>query len=57
MVVVKPVTELHNPVTLETIKGDPALKDLPLLKQSRLSVMPIPAAAWKRICSLGGVKA
>jgi predicted RNA-binding protein with PUA-like domain len=57
MVAVKPVTELKEPVTLEAIKADAALKDLPLLKQSRLSVMPIPAAAWKRICSLGGVKA
>jgi predicted RNA-binding protein with PUA-like domain len=57
MVVVKPVAELHNPVTLDTIKADAALKDLPLLKQSRLSVMPIPAASWKHICSLGGIKA
>lgn len=57
MVMVKPVADFRDPVTLETIKGEPSLKDLPLLRQARLSVMPIPAAAWKRICALGGVKA
>jgi predicted RNA-binding protein with PUA-like domain len=57
MVVVKPVTALHNPVTLEAIKAEPSLADLPLLKQSRLSVTPIAAPAWKKICTLGGIKA
>ena len=57
MVVVKPVTALHNPVTLEMIKEEPSLADLPLLRQSRLSVTPIAAPAWKKICALGGIKA
>lgn len=57
MVVVKPVTAFHNPVTLEAIKNEASLKDLPLLKQSRLSVTPVASTAWKKICSLGGVKA
>jgi predicted RNA-binding protein with PUA-like domain len=57
MVSVKPVADFHNPVTLDAIKNEPALKDLPLLRQARLSVTPIPGPAWKRICALGGVKA
>jgi predicted RNA-binding protein with PUA-like domain len=57
MVAVKPVTAFHNPVTLEMIKAEASLSDLPLLRQSRLSVTPIPAPAWKKICALGGVKA
>lgn len=57
MVVVKPVTAFRDPVTLDAIKAEPALRELALLRQSRLSVTPIPAAAWKKICTLGGVKA
>jgi predicted RNA-binding protein with PUA-like domain len=57
MVVVKPVIAFHNPVTLEAIKSEPSFKDLALLKQSRLSVTPVAAVDWKKICSLGGVKA
>lgn len=57
MVAVKPVTPFKKPVTLEAIKEEPSLSELPLLRQSRLSVTPIPAAAWKKICTLGGVKA
>lgn len=57
MVVVKPVAALKKPVTLEAIKEEPSLSELPLLRQSRLSVTPIPTAAWKKICMLGGVKA
>jgi predicted RNA-binding protein with PUA-like domain len=57
MVVVKPVVAFHNPVTLESIKQEPSLEDLPLLRQSRLSVTPVAAAAWKKLCALGGIKA
>ncbi|WNK00350.1 EVE domain-containing protein [Thalassospiraceae bacterium LMO-JJ14] len=57
MVDFKTVKPVPNPVTLAEIKADPRLAELPLLKQSRLSVMPIDAASWKIICNLGGVKA
>lgn len=57
MVDFKTVKPVLNPVTLAEIKADPRLAELPLLKQSRLSVMPIDAASWKIICNLGGVKA
>ena len=44
---------LKRPVTLAEIKAEPKLADLLLVRQSRLSVMPIPADAWKRILALG----
>ena len=42
------------PVTLAAIKADPALADMALVRMSRLSVMPVPAAHWERICRMGG---
>ena len=45
-----------TPVELETIKQEKALKDLPLLRQSRLSVMPVSGAEAKVFCRLGGLK-
>jgi len=56
MVDVKPSRPLKTPVTLQAIKAEPALADIALIKQSRLSVMPITAAQWKLICKMGGVK-
>lgn len=56
MVDVKPSRPLKTPVTLQAIKAEPALADIALIKQSRLSVMPITPAQWKLICKMGGVK-
>jgi len=50
----KAVEPLPQPVTLAQIKAEPSLADIPLLRQSRLSVMPLPAAAFKKIVQLGG---
>jgi predicted RNA-binding protein with PUA-like domain len=50
----KPVRAMKTPVTLEAIKSDPALAEISLVKQSRLSVMPLTAAHFKRILKLGG---
>ena len=49
-----PVKPLKTPVTLEAIKGVPALKDIPLLRQSRLSVMPLTKEAFDAIVKMGG---
>jgi predicted RNA-binding protein with PUA-like domain len=49
-----PVKPLKNPVTLATIKTVPAFKDIALLRQSRLSVMPLAAAEFAAIKKLGG---
>ncbi|MEM1049132.1 MAG: EVE domain-containing protein [Pseudomonadota bacterium] len=43
-----------EPVTLDQIKADAKLEDMVLVKNSRLSVQPVTAAEWKRICKLGG---
>jgi predicted RNA-binding protein with PUA-like domain len=48
------VKPLKKPVTLEFIKNDAQLRDIPLVKQSRLSVMPLDAKAFARIEKLGG---
>jgi len=48
----KPVVPLKNPVTLEEIKAEPALADIGLLRQSRLSVMPLAKAAFEKIVSI-----
>ncbi len=55
MVDFRTVKPLKTPVTLAQIKDDPKLNHLPLIRQSRLSVMPVDDAAWKYICKLGGV--
>ena len=44
-------------VTLAWIKSQPKLKDLLLVRQSRLSVMPVDDAAWAAICRAGGIEA
>src|SRR3954462_13846425 len=46
---VAPVKKLPRPVTLKEIKADPAFKDFALVRISRLSVMPVSAAEWRRI--------
>jgi predicted RNA-binding protein with PUA-like domain len=46
---VAPVKKLARPVTLAEIKADGAFKDFPLVRISRLSVMPVTDAEWDRI--------
>jgi predicted RNA-binding protein with PUA-like domain len=53
---VKGVSALPAPVTLDAIKNEPNLKEMALLKQSRLSVQPVTDAEWKIVCKLGGMK-
>jgi len=47
--------KLKKPVTLENIKKDKELKHLSLVKQSRLSVMPIDSKSWKIINKMGNI--
>jgi predicted RNA-binding protein with PUA-like domain len=49
---IKPVRKLARPVTLAEIKADPALKDIELIRQSRLSVAEIRPAEWDRILAM-----
>ncbi len=53
MVAVKAVRPLKRPVTLAEIKREPALHHLALVRQSRLSVLPVDRDAWVRICKMG----
>ena len=45
--------KLAKPITLESIKKTKELKDLSLIKQSRLSVMSIDPKSWKILCKMG----
>jgi predicted RNA-binding protein with PUA-like domain len=49
------VKKLPRPVTLETIKATPSLKNMALVKLSRLSVSPVSAAEWAIVCKMGGL--
>lgn len=51
---VKPLRKIANPVTLKAIKANPKLKDMELIRQSRLSVAPIRATEWKEILKMAG---
>ena len=52
----KAVAPMPRPVSLVEIKADPAFADIPLVRYSRLSVMPITSPYWNRICRMGGWK-
>lgn len=53
---VKALAPLPQPVSLAAIKAEPALKDMALLKYSRLSVQPVADEEWRTICRMGGMK-
>jgi predicted RNA-binding protein with PUA-like domain len=53
---VKAVEPLPKPVKLVGIKADARLKDMALVKYSRLSVQPVTAQEWKTVCRMGGLK-
>ncbi|TCD21796.1 EVE domain-containing protein [Pedobacter psychrodurus] len=48
-----PVESLKNPVSLEQIKAEPSLVDISLVRQGRLSVMPLKAAEFDKILEMG----
>src|SRR5262249_37759599 len=52
VVKVQPVRRWPRPVTLKRIKEDPALADWDLVRLSRLSVMPVSEAQWRRVHKL-----
>ncbi len=51
---VVPVQKLPRPVTLAEIKAKPAFKDFPLVRISRLSVMPVTDKEWAKIEGMAG---
>lgn len=50
----KAVGPMPKPVTLVAIKADPDFTEFALVRQSRLSVMPVPPDLWKKLCRMGG---
>lgn len=53
---IRALRPLAAAVTLEEIKAEPALAEMVLVKNSRLSVQPVTADEWQRICAMGGTK-
>ena len=51
---VKAVGPFPRPVTLAEIRDEPRLSELALVRQSRLSVVPVAEAEWRLICEMGG---
>ena len=49
-----PLRRLARPVTLAEVKADPAFAGFDLVRQPRLSVMPVPPALWRLLLSLAG---
>ena len=57
MVDVRYVRPLPRQVTLEQIKANPLLADMPLVKRSRLSIQPVTPDEWRVILTMGGLEA
>jgi predicted RNA-binding protein with PUA-like domain len=55
MVDVKAIKPLKTPVTLAMVKATPTLATMALVTSARLSVQPVTASEWKRLCTMGGV--
>ncbi|HYI88290.1 MAG TPA: EVE domain-containing protein [Beijerinckiaceae bacterium] len=55
MVDVKAVEALPKPVTLAAVKAEPKLKDMALIKFSRLSVQPVSDEEWRIVRRMGGL--
>jgi predicted RNA-binding protein with PUA-like domain len=53
LVTIKAISDMPCPVSLNAIKQNPDLTDLQLVKQSRLSVVPISQTHWDIICHMG----
>jgi predicted RNA-binding protein with PUA-like domain len=45
-----------SPVTLAAVKADAAFKDLALVRQGRLSVVPVPPELWQKLLAMAGVR-
>ena len=56
MVDVKAVKPFKRPVTLAEIKDEPRLEEMALIRQSRLSVMPVSDEQWNLILAMGETK-
>jgi predicted RNA-binding protein with PUA-like domain len=53
---IRALQDVPQAVSLDVIKNDTRLKEMVLVKNSRLSVQPVTIEEWKLVCELGGVK-
>lgn len=53
---IRAIAPLPRPVTLDTIKADPRLSEMVLVRNSRLSVQPVTDAQWRIVGALGGLE-
>ena len=51
---IRPLRRLGRPVTLAQVKADPAFADFALVRQGRLSVVPVSPEQWARLMALAG---
>ncbi|WP_420004656.1 EVE domain-containing protein [Arenibacterium sp. LLYu02] len=54
---IKAIRSFTRPVSLDEIKATPALAEMILVKNSRLSVQPVTEAEWREICKMGQTEA
>jgi predicted RNA-binding protein with PUA-like domain len=52
---IRAVRDLPRPVSITAIKAEPRLKDMALVKNSRLSVQPVNLDEWRIVCEMGGL--
>ena len=50
---IEPVERLERPVPLSEVKDDPTFADFDLVRQARLSAMPVPPELWDRLLEMG----
>ena len=53
---IRAVADMAIPVAMDKIRANPKLREMVLVKNSRLSVQPVSTAEWAEICKLGGIK-
>ena len=51
---VRPLRTLRQPVTLAEVKAEPAFADFALVRQGRLSVVPVSPEQWRRLLAMAG---
>jgi len=54
---VRPLRPVAREVTLKTVRAEPRLADLALVRQSRLSVVPVGDEHWRILCAMAGIEA
>jgi predicted RNA-binding protein with PUA-like domain len=54
---VRALKVMQTPVPLDSIKANPKLAEMVLVKNSRLSVQPVTETEWREVCSMGGLDA